>query len=387
MSRFQQRDKLFTVLLMTVSVGLALVITEIGVRVFLPYNTPDTVRNHAVEYLPSIFARHRLKPINRLADDRKGWDAGTQMQRGYFINDLGFRGPSFQARKPKGMCRAVIIGGSTVFDQDVLDYGPNETNDWPHVAERYLKSKGFENIEVINAGVPGHTTFDSLGRLYSQIWMLEPDAVLLYEAWNDMKYFRKITPETPLITHFKPYDDKADSLRNYKGWLDYLLCYSQLYVKLRTRYFVWKFNMGPEGAKPSEEYHSTYSQDAVKQYKLNVELVVDASRNIRAIPILLTQATLVSPRNSEEERKKIYFHYQQLTHEALVRAYQEANQTVRTVAQEKGVTLLDLDKMFSGRGELFNDHSHTTERGGKELASAVSGVLEEQLKTCLKKSS
>ena len=46
-----------------------------------------------------------------------------------------------------------------------------------------------------------------------------------------------------------------------------------------------------------------YSAYALRKYRLNVELIVDTCRNIGASPILLTQATLVSPNNSAAERK------------------------------------------------------------------------------------
>ena len=47
------------------------------------------------------------------------------------------------------------------------------------------------HVEVINAGIPGHTSGDSLGRLYTEIWQWKPDYVIMYEAWNDIKYFNQ----------------------------------------------------------------------------------------------------------------------------------------------------------------------------------------------------
>jgi hypothetical protein len=98
----------------------------------------------------------------------------------------------------------VIVGGSSVFDANARDASEEAGRDWPHLAEGFLKRSGYSDVDVINAGAPGHATFDSLGRLYSQIWIYQPDYVLLYNCWNDVKYFRVVTPEQPLITPFRP---------------------------------------------------------------------------------------------------------------------------------------------------------------------------------------
>jgi hypothetical protein len=91
-----------------------------------------------------------------------------------------------------------------VFDGNAKDPSENETRDWPHLIERFLRDEGYK-VEVINAGIPGHASFDALGRLYSQLWIYQPDYVLLYNIWNDIKYFRSLGPENPLISLYKPF--------------------------------------------------------------------------------------------------------------------------------------------------------------------------------------
>ena len=301
----------------------------------------------------------------------------------FFINDLGYRGPNFSARKPQGIRRIVIVGGSTVFDANAKDPSASETRDWPHLVERFLRNKGYNNvevIEVINAGIPGHASFDALGRLYSQLWIYEPDYVLFYGAWNDIKYFRKLIPEDPLISLFQPESEKSNPFTEYQGLLDRFFSNFQLYVKLRNQYYSWKYSVGEEGIIPEGSYQDAYSPYAVKQYRLNLELIVDTSRNINAVPILLTEATLVSPNNSAEERKLIGYNYQLLTHSALVRAYNEAYEVIRSVAQEKGAGVLDLAKELNGKPELFIDHAHLSTKGSEEVAKRVSDFLASDLK-------
>lgn len=363
----------FILIWVGLSAVFALLCAEIFVRVLFPYNSPDTVRENSLQYVPSIFSRHRLQP-NQVIQLDLAWGVGSENEKKdltYFINEFGYRGPSFSTPKPKGVCRIVVLGGSTAFDLNA--------DDWPHLLENFLKAMGHKNAEVINAGVPGHASFDSLGRLYSQLWTFEPDYVLVYHGWNDFKYWRTLTHENPLIDHFKPYDDSADPFRNYQGFLDRLLSMSQLYVKFRNRYFLWKTGVGPEGTVPQEEYQSTYSPLGVRQFRLNIQLIVDATKNIGATPILLTQATLVSADNTDEDRRKIAYEYQRLTHEAILRAYRSARQVILSVAQEKNVEFLDLGEMFSGQSDLFADHAHTTPKGSHAIGKATAIFLADRL--------
>jgi len=375
----RRKKKPFIFLTIAISIAIVTICAELIVRLLFTYNTPETIKNYSIQYVSSLFARHLLKPVNRLVevDDGMGWGVKPKTEKArltFYINEFGFRGPSFSLQKPDGVFRIVILGGSAVFDANAP-----KGNDWPHLVQRLLEIKGYSNIEVINAGVPGHATFDSLGRLYSQIWLFEPDIVLIYNAWNDFKYFRTLTPENPLISQFKPYNSKANPFTNYRGRLDRILSLSQFYVKLRNRYFAWKYNVGQEGKIPEGEYQSSYSPYGPRQYKLNIELIVDTSRNIGAKPLLLTQATLVTPDNTEDDRKKITYDYLLLSHNALVNAFEESRQIIRLVAQEKEVELLDLARMLSGRSDLFKDHIHTTEKGSQEIAKAVARFVANQL--------
>lgn len=354
----------------SVSLLVVLLSGEVLVRLFLPFNNPDTIRKYSLQYIPSLFSRHRLMPMGRMVDTSAALGKKSASDERYFINDVGYRGPNFAPVKPKGLTRIIIVGGSTVFDGYRKDESPNQTGDWPHLVERLLKAEGF-NVEVINAGIPGHASFDALGRLYSQLWIYQPDYVLFYGAWNDIKYFRKLAPETPLISLFEPLDQISNPFTEYQGFWDRFFSNSQVYVKIRNRYYGWKIRVGGEGAIPEGKYEDFYPPNAVRQYRLDVELIVDACKNIKATPILVTEATLVSPNNSAEERKLIGYQYHLLTHTALVRAFDDAYAVLRSVAREKAVPMLDLAKELNGQSELFSDAVHFSSKGSQEVARRV----------------
>ena len=371
MSEASSKSALFCLLGVLTFIAITLICGEIFVRLFFSYYTPDTVKKHSLPYVPAAYASSMFAPVNDRSEITlvNAVDAKT-----YFINEHGSRGASFELPKPSGVRRIVVLGGSTVFDLNA-----DEGFDWPHLVEKFLKEKGHHQVEVINAGIPGHTSGDSLGRLYTEIWQWEPDYLMIYEAWNDIKYFNSLSHDTPLIRLVKPTNPAADPFKTYQGTMDYLLSYSQLYVKIRNRYFVWKHQVGSEG-KFKEERKDNVGSLGLAQFRLNMEMFVDVSRNIHAIPILLTQATLVSPTNTAEDRRKIIYGYVGLSHEGILQAYEKCRQIILGVAREKKADVLDLLPQLQGKSELFHDHDHTTPRGSEEIARRIANFLDPLLK-------
>jgi len=101
-------------------------------------------------YEPSVFARNVMA---RSAHTVEAWTGVT-----YPIDDRGYRGAGFPLEKPAGVTRILVYGGSAAFD-----VARSGEDDWPSHAGRLLRARG-HRVEVINAAVPGHASFDSLGR-------------------------------------------------------------------------------------------------------------------------------------------------------------------------------------------------------------------------------
>lgn len=352
------------------SIVLTLICGELLVRCFFSYYTPETLKKHTLPYVRASYASSIFAPAN----DRFQINFSDVDSKTYFINEHGSRGATFKVPKPSGVQRVVVLGGSTVFDTHA-----DEGADWPHLVEKFLREKGHHRVEVINAGIPGHTSSDSLGRLYTEIWQWEPDYLIIYESWNDIKYFNNLSYANPLIRLVKPSNPDADPFRNYQGTLDYFLSYSQLYMKIRTKYLVWKYPENMEGWIRNER-RDNVEELGVKQFRLNLEMFVEASRNMHAIPVLVTQITLASPTSTTEDRKKIMYGYVGLSHEGILQAYERCRQAILSVAREKNVEALDLLPELQGRSELFYDHDHTTPRGSEEIARRVADFLDSLLK-------
>lgn len=375
-SRQASRGYLPGVITLVLSLALSLGLAESVVRTVFRYNTPDTVRKNSLQFIPSVFARYRLKPDQHIEPDQ-AWGLKSDSQitgRIIEISPLGYRGEEVLIPKPAGVLRIVVLGGSAVFD-----IFATEGQDWPSRVQDLLSAAGSTQVDVVNAGVPGHASFDSLGRLYSEIWLLEPDIVLLYNAWNDIKYIDRIGPSSPLISLVEPANAGRDPFQHYRGRLDRWMSVSQIYVKLRTRYYLAKHRVGLEGVIPEGTEINHDRRMGLRQFRLNVELFVDAARNLGVQPVLLTQATLVAASNDAEARKRIVYEYQGLDHDALSGAFDDCNNVIRSVAREKDALILDLAADLNGRVDLFEDHVHLSRAGSEVLAKSVAKFLGDHL--------
>lgn len=105
-------------------------------------------------------------------------------------NSLGYRNHEFPLKKPDGVFRIVALGGSSTYDVSIKDNQKTFTAQ----LERLLNEEyGYQNIQVINAGVPGYNSWEILGNLEFRVLDLDPDLVIIYEGVNDV-HARLVVP-------------------------------------------------------------------------------------------------------------------------------------------------------------------------------------------------
>jgi lysophospholipase L1-like esterase len=364
---------------------MACALAEVYIRLTKPYETPDTLRAKSLEYEATLFSRHAFP---QMVQEKHGtWRGPWSVE----INARGYRGKLFAVPKPAGVVRVIVLGGSAAFDA-----GAGEGEDWPHLANELLWARGYPEVEIINAATPGHATWDVLGRLYAEIWMFEPDYVVVYEAWNDVRYFTRLGPNRSLLRDYRPAQVAMDGslvdnqFMYYTGPMDRLLSHSQLYTRLRWRYQSWQVGIiGLEGVirlrggaldtLNRHTYPDDYGPYGPRQYALNLRLIADAAQYIGAKPLFFTQARLVSLSNDELDREKIGYELVKLSHEALVRALTDCDKAIFAIAKAKDVPVLDLSGLFTGQSGLFYDHVHTTPAGSHAIAKAVADFLQQLL--------
>jgi len=343
------------------------------------YYTPRTLREASVQYRPAVYAQHLLPatPQHVLIEGHA-----------ITINSKGYRGPEFTTSKPPGVIRIMAYGGSSVFDGEVGD-----GLDWPALLQVRLRELGLDNVEVINAGIPVHGSADSFNRLLMEGRYFSPDYVLAYHGWNDIKEFRK--PE-PTIRNFLPL--LPDPLLYYHNALDEFLSEtSQVYVRLRQKYWFWRLGVNSEGAtkqwrhdlsswelhpiveSPSKNQYGFYDS-SVEQFRLNVETFIDVARTIGTEPILVQEARLVAADNDATQLKEIRYGYVGLDHAGLVEAYRRVDEVVEEVAREKNVLYIPTVAETPRDLGHFFDHVHLKADGTRAVAAAIAQPLFEHIR-------
>jgi lysophospholipase L1-like esterase len=101
------------------------------------------------------------------------------------INSLGFRGPEVTREKPDGVTRIVCLGDSATFGVWQEEGGRLGFAGYPQVLADEIAAAGFEQIEVLNAGVVGYTSSHGLRQLIVQVLDLDPDIVTVRYGMND----------------------------------------------------------------------------------------------------------------------------------------------------------------------------------------------------------
>lgn len=288
-------------------------------------------------------------------------------------NRLGYRGPEIAQPKPPGVYRIVALGGSTTYGFGI----ERDENTWPGQLQRFLREDyGYEQVEVINAGVQEYTTWESLVNLEFRLLDLDPDLIIVYHATND-------------ITARLVYPDAYDGLNSRRGlWRtgEQWLGPSTLlrFVAIRLGWMAdplaleSQFVVDPDIVQCdmwAETACGAYDTDTLMQ--LNPPVYFE--RNLRAIAAA-AQANGVAVMFSSwayfPDTTPITNIY---TFPWRRRAAAEHNAITQRVAEETGAAFYDLAaRLDYNRRYWFDDGYHQTETGALEQARQYAAFIAAQ---------
>ena len=168
------------------SVLLTFFLLEIGARLWLNYlATPEQYDRYvlftSIEAKDFAFTPHPYLSYYPTPNYQKGKT---------YHNSLGYRNDEFSLEKPSGVYRIVALGGSSTYDVSIKDNAATFTAQ----LERLLKEEyGYQDVQVINGGVPGYNSWEILVNLEFRVLDLDPDLVIIYENTNDV-HARMVEP-------------------------------------------------------------------------------------------------------------------------------------------------------------------------------------------------
>jgi lysophospholipase L1-like esterase len=298
---------------------------------------------------------------------------------------------TLEYQKSANEIRIATIGGSTTANMNLF-YDEN----WPGalglLVQEALPDK---QIRVINAGIPGFDTAQSLGNLALRVMPFQPDLVIIYHAYNDLKAIRKNVTYLPDYSHFhtKPYGFHTKPNLVIR-WLDH----SMFYVRLRSQYRDYLQEMQKLEELKNERLGKSHRlnhipQQARETYEQHIRILVSIARTQGAAVVLSSFATLNDPKldhskpevfNSLTERQKVevyaLMHFTPgLTSKAILEGIHSYNEVLKKIASQQKTGWVDNASLIPHDDKYFLDRVHFSKAGAARMAENLLPVVLEQL--------
>jgi len=278
-------------------------------------------------------------------------------------NALGFRGPEISEAKRPGTMRVFCLGDSSTYGFSIS----RDEATWPARLQLYLSSNAKPGrFEVINAGAPGYSSFESLSMLEYRGLDLQPDVVVVYLGFNDLRastwprvapdnsHFRKSwgLPEKPLIATLE-----LSETFLLARW--FFTDYESKAVELA------RFVIVPEDGDQLTHGLQAPKEQGYVNFQRNLRSIVAVARSEGARVLLVTQA--YGEATIDQDRAPI-----------IGSAMARICGIVRNVSAERhddGVALLDARRLLPTVPGIFTDGVHMNDDGADFLARLVAARL------------
>ena len=199
-----------------------------------------------------------IQPSALLGQEFKPLCAGNLANTEFHTNSLGLRGDEVP---DDGTVRILAIGDSCTWG-----WGVSESESYPSFLQRMLDyNSGGHRYTVINAGIPGFTSYQGLLYLRERGALLRPEIVLIGYGFNDQTRVGEIRDLIATNRRMMPVL-QVDKI---------LGTHSLLYRWMRNKLI----RPRPEGLPP---------RVSIDQYDANLAAIVDLVRTMGARPVLLS---------------------------------------------------------------------------------------------------
>ncbi|MEW6411006.1 MAG: hypothetical protein AB1483_00875 [Candidatus Zixiibacteriota bacterium] len=297
-------------------------------------------------------------------------------------NDLGFRGPDIDLKKPDTTTRIVCMGTSET-------YGLYESpgNEWPAQLSGQLNRTG--HFDVINAATVGLKRIHYLKYLKKYVYRLDPDIVVLVIFPSFEKAAppaETITTETSVI-QATPEESNNLTLESLKPSFRILPKAWQVVKRfvpnwMLERYQYWNRlkqirdlerrylkGQAPLDRIPTEDYAG---------FKTDIEQVVRDLKSRGTHVVLTTYPFLMNPHNLDKyplifmEARRFAI---ELSYEGMMDACSQGNRLIRQIAREENTGLVDLYLGIPQDTVHLADNVHLTDEGARLAAELVAKYI------------
>ena len=286
-------------------------------------------------------------------------------------NAYGLRSGGYE--KNKESYRIMCIGGSTTFGWSVDD----SSDTYPYQLELYLNEKGY-NVDIINAGVPYHTSLDMLLRFITFGIYFNPDMLLIHTGGNDV------------IPQLSPFDYEPD----YSHWRStgiynhdkiFKLIWKNFPSSTLRLFLIYYFQPGAGSRSGLELYHpnkvllanTPINNSRATGLINNFSTILSICKSNKITPVTIlfnndlrrTNSSLKKSLELTENQKS----YALERHEKCMRLN---NSIMDSISKKDDVKVIPFDE-FKTSSELFwYDHCHLKKEGMKEKAAFIGQFLQ-----------
>lgn len=330
---------------LVLEVGARVVLVHFSSRdVMAKYLRAHDLPAHALRYESHPYLCYALNPAFRSDDGRDRHNA------------LGLRGDEMTEAKPEGKVRIACIGGSTTYTAEVDDWRAS----YPAQLEAVLReTHGRDDVEVLNCGVPGYTSWESMLNLELRVWSLDPDVVIVYHATNDV-HARLVPPET----YRRDNSGYRHAWTQRLGWWDRSMVLHVLGVQYgfsqRNRLRDWVNRL--DARAPESMRLAWLDANPPVYFRANLAAMATASQS-REVPLVVASWAYVDTMNDYAATAPY------------VRGYREHNEVLREVAEEYGQPYFDFAAVMPRDESFWADGRHNNEAGARKKAELFASFL------------
>lgn len=347
--KIYSKRKEFALLLVTII--FFFLIIEIGSRIYLCNFADDSVRSRIsfpnqcglkLKYESHLYLNYHGTP-NYVSPD------GLNIH-----NSLGFRGPEIIIPKPQKIYRIVTLGGSTTYTVRVKSW----KKDFARQLENELQSKfNSKNIEVINGGMVGWSSWESLINLQFNILDLKPNLIIIYHGTNDV-HTRLVNPQYY----------KGDNSGGKKQWNNKQIpfFFHSTFLRLVTgtnpiNDLSW-FVSSPYTAGLTTNTGFIKQLNGTPMDTLNKNKPIYFERNLRNM-IAISKANNISVLLSTWAHSNLFNDYAATPHYEF--GFKENNDVVRKVGKTYNVFFYDFASDMPNDIQYWFDGRHVNEKGAE----------------------
>lgn len=311
------------------------------------------------------------------SDNMKKADSLEQKQYRFRTDNNGFVRPSDIHAKPE--LTIVFLGGSTTECMYV-----DEELRFPYYTGKLLEKESGLRVNSYNSGVSGNNSMHSNDILLNKVIPLHPDYVILYHNINDITilliqggYWNDHFNRSLIYKTLLQKDSTKDfSIHSKLKAVKDLIC-PNLYRAIQSFLGDKKLADRDEWEEFRGKKITINKKFILSEFRKSLSTFINICRVHEIVPILMTQASRLK-KEPDQNITEIVFHLKRdfgIEYDQFREIHCDMNETIRRVALDNKVMLVDLEKEIPKEKSHIYDVAHYNNEGSKAVAEIVAGKV------------